>query len=145
VDEMQITTEQHVLRCEVPSEALVVLGDELRLEQAMHNLISNAVKYSPSGSTVAIRVTHEGCCACLSVVDQGIGIPQEALPRLTERFYRAPNAAAAQIGGVGVGLYVVKEIVTRHEGTLAIESVEGQGSTFTIQLPLAPRQADEAA
>ena len=74
--------------------------------------------------------------ACVAVTDQGIGIPQQALPRLFERFYRAGQVDTGGIGGLGIGLYVVKEIVTLHGGTITVTSMEGVGSTFTICLPL---------
>ena len=114
----------------------MVVGDELRLEQVLQNLIQNALKYSPDGEPVAVRVERRLGQAAVAVTDRGIGIPAAALPRLFARFYRAPNAEAQQIGGMGVGLYVVKEIITLHGGDVMVESVEGQGSTFTILLPL---------
>jgi len=71
----------------------------------------------------------------VSVADEGLGIPAEALPHLFERFYRAPNVAVSPISGMGLGLYLVHEIITRHGGSIVVESVEGQGSTFTVCLP----------
>jgi signal transduction histidine kinase len=113
-----------------------VAADELRLEQVLQNLLQNALKYSPESQPIAVRVERRSESAVVAVTDRGIGIPAAALPRLFGRFYRAPNAEAQQIGGMGVGLYVVKEIVTLHGGEVAVESAEGQGSTFTISLPL---------
>ena len=120
-----------------PSPApLIVFGDELRLEQGIQNLIQNAIKYSPDGGSVAIELAQRGDHACLSVRDQGIGIPASAMPNLFRRFYRAPNVEQQHISGMGVGLFVVREIVQLHGGTIGVESAEGQGSTFTVCLPL---------
>jgi signal transduction histidine kinase len=85
---------------------------------------------------VAVRVRRQGAYARIDVVDHGIGIPESALSQLFQRFYRAPNVDDRQISGMGIGLYVVKEIVLLHNGTIEVESVEGQGSTFTVRLPL---------
>ncbi len=137
VDEVQPSLEYHPLLFSGPPEPLLVEGDELRLEQVVQNLIQNAVKYSPEGGVIDIQVEQCGELACVSVTDRGIGIPPDALPRLFQRFYRAPNVNPQHISGLGVGLYVVKEIVTLHGGTITVVSREEQGSTFTIRLPLA--------
>jgi signal transduction histidine kinase len=83
-----------------------------------------------------VRAEQRGGAVCVEVVDQGIGIPPEALPQLFSRFYRAANAEAQHISGLGVGLYVVQEIVRLHEGQVMVESQEGVGSTFTVVIPL---------
>ncbi len=127
--------EGHQLQLHVAAAPLVVTGDALRLEQVVHNLLENAVKYSPGG-VIEIGVEPHGDQACLWVRDQGIGIPAAALPQLFSRFFRASNVDSAHISGLGIGLYLVKEIVTQHGGTVAVESREGAGSTFTVRLPL---------
>jgi signal transduction histidine kinase len=137
VAEVQPTSDLHALICEVPERGLVVQGDPLRLEQVVQNLLGNAIKYSPAGGTVLVRAERADGVARLMVSDAGIGIPAEALPQLFTRFYRGRNAAERYIVGMGIGLYVVKEIVTLHGGTVHAESVEGQGSSFTVELPLA--------
>ncbi|GAB4209996.1 MAG: hypothetical protein OHK0022_42140 [Roseiflexaceae bacterium] len=136
VDEIQPTLERHTLRVYEDGPLPPVACDALRLEQALHNLISNAVKYSPAGGEVAIRLGRDGDSATIAVSDQGIGIPSDALPRLFAQFYRAPNAEHQHISGLGIGLYVVREIMTLHGGTVSVSSNEGQGSTFTLHLPL---------
>jgi PAS domain S-box-containing protein len=136
VDEIRPATDGRAIELVAPAEPLPVIGDELRLEQVLQNLIQNALKYSPDGQPIRVQVEQRSNRAAVSVTDRGIGIPAAALPRLFGRFYRAPNAEAQQISGMGVGLYVVKEIVTLHGGEIGVESVEGQGSTFTISLPL---------
>ncbi|NTU85765.1 MAG: GAF domain-containing protein, partial [Chloroflexales bacterium] len=110
-------------------------GDELRLTQVLHNLLENAVKYSPHGGTITVTLTAQAQTVQITVTDEGIGIPAADLPHLWERFYRAGNVDADHISGVGIGLYVVHEIVTLHGGQVAVSSREGQGSTFTITLP----------
>jgi len=137
VDDLQPTLDHHEIALNLPDKALVVEGDELRLEQVLQNLLQNAVKYSPGGGLVEVSVEERNQYACVMVADQGIGIPQDALPRLFARFYRADNVQAQHISGMGVGLYVVKEIVDLHNGLLEVDSQEAVGSTFTICLPLA--------
>ena len=114
----------------------MVNGDAMRLEQVLDNLVQNAIKYSPGGGSVKVRIEQQSDKACLWVTDEGIGIPHKAVPHLFERFYRAPNVDPQQITGMGIGLYVVKEIVQLHGGTIMVESTEGVGSTFRICLPL---------
>lgn len=115
---------------------LWVSGDAGRLEQVISNLVSNAVRYSHPGGTVSVTLTREGQTARLLVSDQGIGIPAEALPRLFEPFYRAPNAESHHTSGIGIGLAIVHEIVVQHDGTIAVQSELGRGSSFTVALPL---------
>ncbi|NTU80023.1 MAG: PAS domain-containing sensor histidine kinase, partial [Chloroflexales bacterium] len=136
VEELRPTATRHQLALRLPEAPLVLSGDTLRLEQVVANLLQNALKYSPYGGAVHIELVQHGTDAVLTVTDQGIGIPAEALPRLFTRYYRAPNTAKARIAGLGIGLFVVKEIVERHGGTISVASVEGQGSTFTVTLPL---------
>jgi len=136
VDESQPLLDHHRLVLQGASVPLMIDGDELRLEQVLQNLIGNAVKYSPAGGTVTIRVQRHDDDACVEVADQGVGIPTDALPHLFERFFRAANAEGSGISGMGIGLYVVKEIVTLHGGQIWADSVEGAGTTFTVCLPL---------
>ena len=136
VAEMQPMFEEHTVVVTVCQKPLLVLGDRGRLAQVVHNLLTNAVKYSPAGGQIELRIEHVDDQACLSVRDEGIGIPASALPHLFQRFYRASNGAAKSINGLGIGLYVVKEILTRHDGSISVESSEGEGSTFTVCLPV---------
>ncbi|NTU81075.1 MAG: PAS domain S-box protein [Chloroflexales bacterium] len=115
---------------------LWVYGDALRLEQALHNLLGNAIKYSPDGDTVTVTVTADADTVQVAVRDEGIGIPAADVPHIFERFYRAGNVSADTISGVGIGLFVVQEIVTLHGGTITVASAAGEGSTFTLTLPL---------
>ena len=136
VAEVQPALMDHTVECQTAGEELIVVGDELRLEQVLQNLIQNAIKYSPAGGPVHVVVERRGGRACVSIVDRGIGIPESALSNLFQRFYRAANVEEQQISGMGIGLYVVKEIVTLHGGHVEVESIEGNGSTFTVCLPL---------
>gem|GEM_PF-1260895 len=136
VEETRPTLEQHQLALNASSPAIFIAGDELRLEQVLQNLITNAIKYSPDGGPVTVSVGIAGEEAFVAVSDRGLGIPAAAIPHLFQRFYRAGNADPRQISGLGVGLYVVREIVTRHNGRVEVASAPGSGSTFTIWLPL---------
>lgn len=139
VREMAQTADDRGVEIVCPDTPILVNGDELRLEQVLQNLIQNAVKYSPLGGRIVVGVDRRGDMASVSVADEGIGIPSQALPRLFERFYRATNAEEHYISGIGIGLFVVKQIVMLHGGTVAVESSEGKGSTFTVCLPLLER------
>jgi signal transduction histidine kinase len=137
VEETLPTVTTHTIAYVSPATPLLVEGDELRLDQVLQNLLQNAMKYSPAGSTVYVDVEQHDTTVCVTVRDEGIGIPQTDLPHLFQRFYRASNVDEHQIIGLGVGLYVVKELLTLHGGTVEVASEEGRGSTFTICLPLA--------
>lgn len=136
VQEVQLGQTQHTIESHVSTESLMTLGDELRLEQVLQNLLQNAIKYSSAGGTIVVTVERDPPQAVVRVRDHGVGIPATAIPHLFERFYRVPDATEQHIQGAGIGLYVVKEIVTLHGGTVSAASQEGDGSTFTIQLPL---------
>ncbi|NTU84183.1 MAG: DUF4118 domain-containing protein [Chloroflexales bacterium] len=136
VEQAEGTLAQHTLTCNIPDLAVLVMGDALRLEQVLNNLLQNAVKYSPDGGRITVQVGRQHNRAFLAMADQGVGIPAEALPHLFERYYRAPDTSRHAISGMGIGLYVVREIVTLHGGTTEVTSAEGSGSTFTIWLPL---------
>lgn len=115
-----------------------VIGDRGQLHQLMHNIISNAFKYGGEGKPVRAVLTMTSNLAQFSVADEGDGIGPEHLPRLTERFYRADPGRSRAIGGTGLGLAIVKHIVERHRGKLDISSIVGEGTTVTVELPLAP-------
>jgi two-component system, OmpR family, phosphate regulon sensor histidine kinase PhoR len=105
------------------------------LEQAVVNLIDNAVKYSPEGSAVEVGLTETDDEVVLFVVDHGPGVPREHLPRLFERFYRVDKARSRDLGGTGLGLAIVKHIAQAHGGSVSVDSTVGRGSTFRIHLP----------
>lgn len=138
VDVLQPTLVHHALTytSAIAPGTLIIEADALRLEQAIVNLLQNAVKYSPEGGTIAVAVERRQEQVCISIRDQGMGIPASALAHLFRRFYRADNVQQTHISGMGVGLYIVKEIVTRHGGAVEVDSHEGQGSEFRILLPV---------
>jgi PAS domain S-box-containing protein len=136
VEELRATLDHHTISYTGSPDPLLVQGDELRLEQVFQNLLQNAVKYSPEGGPIEVQAERRGDQACVSVSDRGIGIPAAELPVVFRRFYRSPNSPSRHIAGMGVGLYVVKEILSRHGGTVEVTSEEGAGSTFTVCLPL---------
>ena len=123
------------LTCTVSGDTTVVLGDQRRLHQVIFNLVSNAVKYSTEGGTIQIRVKQEKHKAVLIVEDQGIGMAEEELPLIFERFYRTDLSRSRKTGGAGIGLAIVKAIVQAHQGTVTVTSKVGCGSRFTVTLP----------
>jgi two-component system phosphate regulon sensor histidine kinase PhoR len=106
------------------------------LQQALVNLIDNAIKYSEADRAVRIELRKERDSVEVAVVDQGPGIEQRHLERLFERFYRVDQGRSRQLGGTGLGLSIVKHIVNVHGGRVSVESAVGQGSTFSVVLPL---------
>ena len=149
VARFQRTAPQRTLSFETPLEHLVAEVDPERIEQVLDNLLSNAIKYSPEDGPIllTLRESADARTASLSVSDKGIGIPVQQQARIFERFERADNSRAYGIGGTGLGLYLSRALVEQHGGHIWLESVEGQGSTFTFTLPLAseaPPAPDEA-
>jgi signal transduction histidine kinase len=139
VNNLRVSTTTHILSL-AAEPAVEVFGDTARIEQVLINLISNAITYSPEGGEIGVRAWIEGARALVSVSDQGVGIAPEELPRLFDRFYRAPRTGAMRSGGMGLGLYICQEIVARHGGTIQVASNEGAGSTFTFALPLSQNE-----
>ncbi|MCD2322564.1 ATP-binding protein [Sphingomonas sp. IC-56] len=116
-----------------------VRGDAAQLSQLLHNVIGNAMKYGREGSPVTISLVPESeLMTRLTVTDEGEGIAQQHLPRLTERFYRVDSGRSRSLGGTGLGLAIVKHVVERHRGRLEISSLLGKGTTVNILLPLQP-------
>ena len=116
-----------------------VYGDEDLLVTALHNLIANAIQYSPEGSRIGIGVNDTDGVVEIAVTDQGVGIPSDELDRVFERFFRSDPARSRNTGGSGLGLSIVKHVVQNHGGDVRVWSQLGQGSTFTIRLPEATR------
>jgi len=138
IDEFTPTLRQHTIQATIPPGILIV-GDELRLEQVLQNLLSNAVKYSPSGGMIEIRVEQQEEQIALHITDRGIGIPLSEQANLFAQFYRATNVDPKLISGLGIGLYLVQEIVAHHGGRVSVQSVPNQGSTFSVYLPRVTR------
>ncbi len=123
-----------------------VAGSESELASAMGNLVTNAIRYTPSGGSIKIewRIRDQDGCAEFEVRDTGIGIGREQLPRLTERFYRVDGSRTRETGGTGLGLTIVKHVAQRHGGELDMQSELGQGSSFRLILPAARVRTTEA-
>jgi two-component system sensor histidine kinase SenX3 len=119
------------------SSGAQVFGDESLLVVSVHNLVSNAIRYSPDGSRIGVGVRTVDDVVEISVTDQGEGIPEEDLDRVFERFYRVDQARARNTGGTGLGLAIVKHAIQNHGGDVRVWSQPGRGSTFTIRLPKA--------
>ncbi|MFQ5586121.1 MAG: sensor histidine kinase [Thermodesulfobacteriota bacterium] len=113
-----------------------VSGDPVRLGQVVFNLIDNAIKYTQKGGRVTISLETDTDCAVMRVSDTGVGIGQEDIPYLFDRFYRVDKARTREAGGAGLGLSICKEIVDAHGGRIEVESEPGVGSTFTVYLPI---------
>ncbi|WP_270170960.1 ATP-binding protein [Paenibacillus sp. SYP-B4298] len=136
LEAQRVNTSQHELVAEWGELPYTVVGDRDKLRQVLTNLLSNAVKYSPQGGEIHVKCRRDGERLLISVQDQGLGIPREALPKLFNKFYRVDNSDRREIGGTGLGLAIVKEILHQHNGDIAVESCQGVGSTFTIDIPL---------
>ncbi|EPX76403.1 sensor histidine kinase [Salipiger mucosus] len=123
-------------RDEIVADGLVVRGDRSRLLQVMSNLLSNAAKFSDANSEVIVKVAREGDEAIVSVIDQGQGIPEEAQGTIFDRFTQAHGHAGRNAHSTGLGLNISKQIVERHDGVLELSSSPGEGSTFSVRLPV---------
>jgi heavy metal sensor kinase len=136
-DQMSLLAEDKEISvsCET-SMAVWVEGDRARLKQIVVNLLDNAIKYTPRGGAVILKVEQDHAKAVLEVSDNGIGIPPEALPRVFERFFRVDGARSRDQGGAGLGLCIVKSICTAHHGHVEVSSSLRRGSCFRIELPL---------
>jgi two-component system, OmpR family, sensor histidine kinase VicK len=129
----------------VPNTHTKIPGDRDRLEQVLGNLLENAVKYSPEGSEIFVDVAERGDQIVTSVCDNGIGIPQDELGQVFERFHRGRQVSSTNYGGLGLGLYITRQIVERHGGTIWVESKEKSGTTFYFTLPIVQVAQAESA
>jgi len=141
VGEHELVSERHQFLFEAEVPTLEATIDEARVQRVLANLLTNAIKYSPKGGTVRVTVTTkdgpDGKSALLVVRDEGVGIPQDDLPHIFDRFRRAANTVG-RFAGTGLGLASARDLVELHEGTISVESEEGKGSTFVVRLPLTP-------
>lgn|GEM_PF-2011179 len=135
VDNIQMTTQSHTLRIEGKTDA-IIHGDRDRLGQVFTNLLTNALKYSPDADTIIIHLRTENKWAVVSVQDFGIGISREHQQRIFERFYQVRDDTGRTFSGLGLGLYITNEIIKAHQGQMHVESTPGQGSIFSILLPI---------
>jgi two-component system phosphate regulon sensor histidine kinase PhoR len=124
------------LAAKIPADLPYVVGDREHLRQVIVNLMENAIKYNNEEGVVTLEAQKAGAEAKISVTDDGIGIPKDLIPRITERFFRVDKSRSRSQGGTGLGLAIVKHILAAHDRTLLVESREGIGSTFSFMLPL---------
>jgi len=137
VDQCQTTSEARKIGIGVADEAAAtVFGDRDQLQMAIHNLIENAINYSPENTKVSVSTSIEDDIVTISVADQGIGIPETDLERIFERFYRVDPARSRETGGTGLGLSIVKHVAAKHGGEIKVWSSQNVGSTFALRLPI---------
>ena len=131
------------LNYKLNNEPVYIIGNPDRVEQLLINLTENAIKYNKPGGSVTVQVFKSAQEANVTISDTGIGIAEENLPRLFERFYRVDKGRSRQMGGTGLGLAIVKHIVRSMSGEIEVHSKLGEGTEFLITLPLAPRENPE--
>ncbi|HZP97472.1 MAG TPA: ATP-binding protein [Candidatus Limnocylindria bacterium] len=141
IDRMRLLSSTHHIELDSDVASVIVTADPDRIDQVFENLIGNAVKYSPDGGDVRVLVRTTGDEVHVAIRDEGIGISRDELDRIFTLFYRSPDPRASHVGGLGLGLYISREIVTRHNGRLWAESGDS-GSTFHVTLPLASARAE---
>jgi two-component system phosphate regulon sensor histidine kinase PhoR len=134
--EKRLEAKQLKAHLDVPLDLPKLEADESRLQEIIYNLLDNAVKYSRAGGAITLRAAVEGDRVRISVSDEGIGIREDDLPRIFERFYRADKARSRELGGTGLGLSIVKHIAQLHGGTAQAQSEPGKGTTISVLLPL---------
>jgi heavy metal sensor kinase len=138
VEQMRLLAEdKDVVLTFQANEKISIVGDAARLKQVIVNLLDNAIKYTPAAGSIDVLVAVDNGKAILTVADTGMGIAAESLPHIFERFYRADKARTRQLGGTGLGLSIVKSICLAHGGYVYVQSEEGKGSAFRVELPLA--------
>jgi two-component system sensor histidine kinase SenX3 len=137
VDQCQTTSAARGIGLTVSDQVNVtVFGDRDQLSMAIHNLVENAINYSPENTNVSISTSLEDEIVTISVADQGIGIPEADLERIFERFYRVDPARSRETGGTGLGLSIVKHVAAKHGGEIKVWSSQNVGSTFALRLPV---------
>jgi signal transduction histidine kinase len=135
VRDVQQITPSHRFRIEGKTEAHIRI-DKDRIRQVVVNILNNAVKYSSHADSVIVTLARVGPRIRISVTDFGIGIPKEKRDKIFDRFYQVNDAKGYTYSGMGLGLYISKDIIGKHNGTLFVESEEGKGSTFHVELPI---------
>ena len=134
---------KYTIKRELGNQALWVEIDTDKMMQVIDNIMNNAIKYSPNGGVITVRLTQNKNHVILSISDQGLGIPRKDLGKIFDRFYRVDKARSRAQGGTGLGLAIAKEIVEAHHGRIWADSSEGKGSTFYISLPYKPMTEED--
>ena len=142
--DMMVTNEnkKYVIRREFTKRELWVEVDTDKMIQVIDNIMNNAIKYSPDGGVITVKLMETHNNIVLSINDQGLGIPKKDLTKIFDRFYRVDKARARQQGGTGLGLAISREVIKSHGGAIWAESRENRGSTFYIMLPYEPYEED---
>lgn len=137
-EEMQRTTPTHtiIFKNSIPLE---IIGDKERITQVINNFLTNAIKYSPNNKQIIVRMVRQNDLAVCSIQDFGIGIPKDQQDKIFQKFYRVSGGNLHTYPGMGLGLHIVKDIITRHNGKTWLESEEGEGSTFYFSIPIADK------
>jgi signal transduction histidine kinase len=143
-ERMRLLSETHQIEAKIEGKASIV-GDRDRIEQVLENLVGNAIKYSPGSGIVELTLRVDAGNAVISVRDEGIGLQPGEIEKIFGLFYRSPDPRADHVGGLGLGLYISREIVSRHHGRLWAERNTEKGATFHVTLPLAEIRSREAA
>lgn len=125
----------HKLTFDGAYDPVIIRGDRIRIEQILINITSNAIKYTPDGGRISLRLHDLGDRAEVTITDNGVGIPAEDIPHLFERFYRVEKARSSDKGGTGLGLAIAREFAAAHGGDIRVSSIVGKGTTFTVTLP----------
>lgn len=125
----------HKLTFDGAYDPVIIRGDKIRIEQILINITSNAIKYTPDGGRISLRLHDLGDRAEITITDNGVGIPEEDIPHLFERFYRVEKGRSSDKGGTGLGLAIAKEFAVAHGGDIRVSSIVGKGTTFTVTLP----------
>jgi signal transduction histidine kinase len=128
-----------------PKKILYAFGDSQYIHMAIDNILSNAIKYTPEKGVITIQIKRQGDFVCVSVTDTGVGIDKKDLDKLFQKFSRIPNELSRQTAGSGVGLYIAKQIIDLHGGSIEVTSTNGKGTTFAILLPLATRNQQKGS
>ena len=137
IDQSQISAvNRQIMVSHTETKNAIILGDREQLIMAIQNLVENAINYSPEGTKVSVNTSVEDGIVDISITDQGIGIPENDINRIFERFYRVDPARSRQTGGTGLGLSIVKHVASKHGGEVKVWSVQGIGSTFSLRLPM---------
>lgn len=137
VRSVQASAEQHTIYLDIAVQDTKIVADKIRLSQVVGNILDNAIKYSPQGGRVTVKLEERGGDYLVSITDQGIGISQEYLDHIFERFYRVRNTASRQYSGIGLGLYVTRAIIEEHGGRIRVTNNKGLGCTFSFTVPVA--------
>jgi signal transduction histidine kinase len=133
----QISESETLVVLNVPPGLQRATADRLRFAQAIRNLLSNACKYSPTGATTSITPKEENGMIQIDMADTGVGVSSDDLPRLFDKFFRVDNSSTREVDGIGLGLFITRQIVETHGGTICVESEEKKGSTFSFTKPTA--------